>query len=135
MVVADKPFGPGFERVENLVDLSDAERDRVDHPRTVVGEGEGNLYSSQLAGPENASFHAPTLDIDFPCYLIESSTPGHFHLYIDKAMMWADYAHLLMALRDSGIIQPGYCDLSLARGASHLRKPDVQKMPNDLPDS
>jgi hypothetical protein len=121
-----------YERVEVLVDLTDESRDLINQ-RTEVFDGSGNLLSSELKTMRG--FHAPTLDIDMHCTLIESTTPGHFHLYIDKAMAWSDYVKLLTTLRDVGIIQPGYCDLSLARGASYLRKPGIVKTEKDAPDS
>lgn len=126
-------FTPGFERREVLVDLADRERDPIDHARPVVPAGQGNLYESTLV--DYPKLHAVTLDIDLPCHLVESSTPGHWHLYIDHAMTWDTYSHLLKALAAAGVINEGYCELSLKRGATHLRKPDVQKQPQDYPDS
>lgn len=41
---------------------------------------EPNCVGSLLA---YGKLHAPTLDVDFPCELVPSSTPGHFHRYID----------------------------------------------------
>ena len=121
-----------YDRVEVLVDLSDPDRDLINQ-RTEVMDGSGNLLSSELK--HMRGFHAPTLDIDMYCALHGSTTPGHFHLYIDKPMSWVDYVKLLTTLRDVGIIQPGYCDLSLARGASYLRKPGIVKVESDAPDS
>lgn len=133
MNVADKPWGKGFQRHEVKVNLADRKRDPVDHPRPIVRPGKGNLYQSTLV--DNPLMHAPTLDIDVPCYLVESTTPGHFHLYIDVAMRWEQYAQLLVAMRKAGILNAGYVDLSLQRGATHLRKPEVHKEPEDTPDS
>lgn len=131
----DYPWGPGFARHEVLVDLHDRARDPVNHPRKIVPAGKGNLYQSTLKGPGNKGLHAPTLDIDLPCYLIQSTTPGHCHLYIDRKMSWDKYSELLVVMGHVGILQPGYVDLSLKRGATHLRKPDVHKGPDDYPDS
>lgn len=131
--MADKPWGKGFQRHEVKVNLADRKRDPVDHPRPIVRPGKGNLYQSTLV--DNPLMHAPTLDIDVPCYLVESTTPGHFHLYIDVAMRWEQYAQLLVAMRKAGILNAGYVDLSLQRGATHLRKPEVHKEPEDTPDS
>jgi hypothetical protein len=97
------------------------------HPR----HPEAVLVSSEVLHPGPENLHAPTLDIDLPCMLVESSTPGHYHLYIDKAMPWEDYARLLNVLADVGIIERGYADASLRRGASFLRRPGVTK--RDLP--
>lgn len=126
-------FTHGYAREEVLVDLTDRERDPVDHARPVVKEGKGNLYQSTLKS--NPKMHAVTIDIDHPVHLVESTTPGHYHLYIDVAMEWPVYVKLLTALKDAGIIDYGYWELSLKRGATHLRKPDVPKQPQDYPDS
>lgn len=73
------------------------------------------------------SLHAPVLDIDFGAQLVPSSTPGHFHLYFEKAMTWDKYCGLLKALGDVGILEPGYVKASLRRGYSSVRKPGVYK--------
>lgn len=75
----------------------------------------------------NAVQHRPVLDIDLPAQLIPSSTPGHFHLYIDKPMSWATYVCLLRALEEAGIIEPGYTRASERRGYSAVRMPWVRK--------
>lgn len=118
-----------LKRKEYKANLKDPLRDPVNHPREEVTDGSGNLYSSELAHWADAKNqrHAPTLDIDFPCELIESSTEGHFHLYIDVPMSWGEYEMLLAVLQKVGICQAGFVQLSLARGASFVRKPGVKK--------
>ena len=59
--------------------------------------------------------HYPVLDIDFPCHVRPSETPGHFHLFIDKGLEWEQYADLLEALAVAGIIEPGYANSSIER--------------------
>lgn len=71
--------------------------------------------------------HAPILDLDFPCHVVESSTPGHSHLYIDKRMSWWKYRRLLKALWKAGLIEEGYYRASVQRGATHLRHPRMTK--------
>jgi hypothetical protein len=97
-----------------------------------VGEQEANIITSQLAGQQklienDAALHAPVLDIDFGAQLLPSSTPGHFHLYFEKAMTWDKYCGLLKALGDVGILEAGYVKASLRRGYSSVRKPGVYK--------
>jgi hypothetical protein len=121
-----------LKRREYLVDLTDPNRDLIQDGRQETAEGQGNLYSSKLAGQE---YHCPTLDIDLECELHESTTPGHFHLYIDRPMPWESYVRLLEALYEADIIQKGYYELSIARGATFLRKPGVKKGPDDAVDS
>lgn len=77
--------------------------------------------------------HAVVLDIDHPAWLVESSTPGHFHLYIDVpgGIENEKYMPLLGALADVGIIEPGYASASQARGHSDVRLPWIKKGQED----
>lgn len=72
-------------------------------------------------------YHRPVLDIDFEAALIPSSTPGHYHLYLDKQLPKADYFNLLRALADTGIIQQGFKDAAIGRGATSARLPWIKK--------
>jgi hypothetical protein len=78
---------------------------------------EANLVSSVTA----SGLHMPAIDIDLPCRLVESSTPGHFHLFIDKEIEAEKYWQILRALWEAGIVERGFYELSVARGASFLR--------------
>ena len=71
--------------------------------------------------------HRPVLDIDFPVHVVPSSTPGHFHLYLDKPMPWGKYRRLLSALESAGVIEKGYARVSEARGYTSVRLPWVRK--------
>lgn len=71
--------------------------------------------------------HCPTLDIDLPCYVVPSSTPGHFHLYIDYPMPWRKYKQLLKALAKSGIVEKGYVKASIRRKHTAVRVPWLKK--------
>lgn len=104
---------------------------------TAVAEGDANTISSRMV--EQPAFegipemedemvmHAPVLDIDFPACLIPSSTPGHFHLYLDKPVPWLTYRTLLEALAEAGLIEEGYMRASIDRGATYVRKPTCTK--------
>src|SRR5690348_415165 len=71
----------------------------------VVPEEEANLVGSLTT----RGTHMPVLDIDrIPVRLVESSTPGNYHLYIDKEMPWETYLDLLWALVDAGILERGW---------------------------
>lgn len=89
---------------------------------------EPNCIGSALA--DGSGMHAPALDIDWPCQLIESSTPGHFHLYIDKPLTWAHYVKLLTVMAEVGLLEEGYVGASLRDGATILRRPGVKKEPS-----
>lgn len=88
-----------------------------------------NLVSSICAD----GMHRPVLDFDFPCRLIPSTTPGNGHLYIDKPMTWEAFEALLTALRDAGLLQPGFVKNSIKRKATFVRPPWIKKQPKDAP--
>ena len=92
----------------------------------------GSYCTTMKSGGKEVEIHMPTLDIDFPCELIPSSTPGHFHLLIDKAMYWTQYVQLLEALAAAGVIEYGYAKASIAHGGSYIRKPGVHKLTADV---
>lgn len=84
-----------------------------------------NAISSHVVG--NEDLHLPVLDIDYEAALVPSSTPGHYHLFLDKPVAWDDYVDLLNALAACDIIEPGYASAAIARGATYVRKPGVRK--------
>ncbi|AWY04876.1 hypothetical protein PBI_FLOOF_39 [Microbacterium phage Floof] len=71
--------------------------------------------------------HKIILDIDLPAQLIPSTTPGHFHLYIDKELPWHRLEPLLHALSDAGLVEEGYVGASVARQHTAARLPWVKK--------
>jgi len=90
-------------------------------------EAKANLVSSLLPNGK----HAPALDIDLPCRLQPSKTPGHYHLYIDTELDWGTYQLLLAALAAAGIVEWGYYHASVNRGQTFLRRPGVDGVPPD----
>lgn len=80
-----------------------------------------NLVSSLLT----TGNHAPAIDLDVPCQLVASRTPGHFHLYIDVEMPWKAYRKILRAMARAGVVQGGYYLASKNRKASFLRPPSI----------
>lgn len=99
--------------------------------------GDSNIVSSlwnQGYDPNDLSkryktTHALVIDIDHPSWLVASSTPGHFHLYVDVpgGIPWAQYHKLLTALADAGVVEQGYAGASIRRGHSDVRLPWVKK--------
>jgi len=87
--------------------------------RPVDDPYEANLISSRwaTAGVERP---LPTLDVDHPCRLVESS-PGRFHLFIDVPVPWAKYVDLLRALDAAGIIEHGWAEASIRQHVSVVR--------------
>lgn len=91
-----------------------------------------NIVSSEtrpLWGKHEMQRHAVLLDIDYPAYLVESSTCGHSHLYLDVpgGVKHEDYMELLALLGRIGVIEKGYAEVSIKRGHSDLRLPWVTK--------
>lgn len=84
---------------------------------------QANLVSSSCG----QGVHMPALDFDLPARLIPSTTEGHFHLYIDKPMAWDKYEALLVAMRDAGLLQPGFVKNSIERKATFVRPPWIKK--------
>lgn len=71
--------------------------------------------------------HRPVLDLDVPCTLVESSTPGHYHLMIDHTMTWERYSALLVALAEAGLVENGYERAAARRGHTGVRVPWFRK--------
>lgn len=99
--------------------------DSANEVRTRVGasDPDANLVSSLLEDGR----HCPAVDLDLPAQLIPSTTPGHFHLLIDKPMSWRQYRRLLRAMMRGGLIEPNYYKHCVNRRMSMLRLPHVKK--------
>lgn len=77
---------------------------------------------------EGSAYHTIMLDIDrMPVRLIESSTPGNFHLYIDKPVLWSEYKKFIKACADIGIVEQEFYNASLRNEATCLRPPWKEK--------
>lgn len=71
--------------------------------------------------------HYPCIDIDVPVKLVESSTPGHHHLYINVEMTWGQYKDILNALWCAGVIEGGYLAAAIRRERTDVRLPWIKK--------
>jgi hypothetical protein len=99
-----------------------------DGEREQVQLAEANLVGSHLSG----GGHSPVLDLDYEVSLVPSTTPGHFHLYLDGLEMDDDtYDMLLQDLAAAGVIQQGFANQFERHGQTFLRPPGVQKAPGD----
>lgn len=99
---------------------------RLDQDRWPVVEGVehmANLTSSHVRG---SKLHAPILDLDGAHVYVESTTPGHAHLYLPPMRRWKMYL-ILWALYVGGVIEMGNFWWSLRRGGTFVRKPGVPK--------
>ena len=86
------------------------------------------LYDEEQEFVGGACQHAPVLDLDIPCILLPSTTPGHHHLIIDHPMDWGQYLNLMAAMVHAGILEQGYFEATKARGYSSIRLPWVQRL-------
>ncbi len=85
---------------------------------------DANCASSQLKDTDK---HILLLDLDVPHVYVESSTPGHGHLYIDVPLNKADHMLVMYTLQYFGIIQPGYFNQLISKGHNALRLPWIKK--------
>lgn len=85
---------------------------------------ESNVVTSRLRDTDH---HKVVIDLDMDAALIPSSTPGNHHLIVAKTLPWAEYQDLLKALYAAGLIQKGYFEASVNRGASVIRTPWTKK--------
>ncbi len=80
-------------------------------------------------GEHAGARHALVLDIDHPTWLMPSTAPDHYHLYVDVpgGITNEKYNALLTALADAGVIEWGYASASIARGWTSVRLPWIAK--------
>jgi hypothetical protein len=111
-----------FWRTENVL-VSGRYGGWTDEKRDQVPEMEANVVSSLTTDGR----HMPALDLDVPASLLPSSTPGHWHLYIDVPMSWWRYRRLLHQLYKAGIIEKGFYELAMSRKQTFVRRPGITK--------
>lgn len=116
---------PGLDDMgDSAAPYGDPARQEGDHEaRQPSTEADANLISSLC----NDGQHRPVIDLDVPCRLVESTTPGHFHLYVDVPMDLDRMLAMLRAMRDAGVVQPGFVQHTEARGAAFVRPEGVRK--------
>lgn len=124
----------GLSSYENSIpapeDVPKEDRDTYfdDGREEVLKLEDADVMSSQLKDPYRPTTHCPVLDLDFPCELMPSETPGHYHLKMDVPVEWDLYVKFLEAAADAGILERGYVNGAKARGATfiatHPWKPD-----------
>lgn len=112
------------DRVTRRVEDFHADRYTATIPRR-AGLDSANIVTSESASERHA--HCPVIDLDFPCVLVGSSTPGHFHLYMERRISWRAYRKVLKAMSDAGLVERGYYRASLARGFTAARLPWIKK--------
>lgn len=90
-----------------------------------------DVVSSRIKG---AFQHQLVLDIDHEAWLVKSTTPGHFHLYINVpgGIDWTKYGTMMLAMAAAGVLEEGYVKASISRGYSSVRLPWVKKVAVNL---
>lgn len=104
----------------------DLDTDTYNSGRKKIAEADldrANLVSSELPN----GLHAPVIDLDFEVHLLPSSTPGKYHLYIDKHITWEQYESLLTGFYMAGLIEAGWYNNALQDKRTYLRLPHVKK--------
>lgn len=110
-------------------DSDDKSNNRPSDRKEVSSLDEANVITSLHNDDDNGVRHALVLDIDHPSWLIPSTTPGHYHLYVDvpDGIPSDDYDALLIALANARVIEAGYAGASRARGFTSVRLPWITK--------
>lgn len=89
-----------------------------------------DVVSSRTKGSlDREKQHQVVLDIDHEAWLVKSTTPGHYHLYIEvpDGIDWTKYGTMMLAMAAAGVLEPGYVNASISRGYSAVRLPWVKK--------
>jgi hypothetical protein len=90
----------------------------------VLVEVETNMTADLLSSEGwTDNIHWPVFDLDFDAALIPSKTPGHFHLYLEKALTWQKYRRLLRAFHKAGLLNDGWYKLVIKRKKGTLFLP------------
>lgn len=89
--------------------------------------GLASLGDHEETSARDVVLHRPVIDIDHRVAVVESSTAGHSHLFVDVMMPWEDLVKLLEVLAEIGLVEPGYVNASKARGYTAVRLPWVSK--------
>ncbi|HVM90407.1 MAG TPA: hypothetical protein VMU11_00735, partial [Verrucomicrobiae bacterium] len=76
-----------------------------------------------LPEPTSDRLELPPLVLSVQAKAHPSSTPGHFHLFLEKEMSWPHYEGLLIALRDAEVIGQDFAAMCLKWRVSFLLKP------------
>lgn len=87
---------------------------------------DANLVCSDVPFTDG-KLHRPVIDLDFECKLLPSATPGHYHLYLDRAVTTGQFDAVLIAMAEAGLVERGYASSFRNRGYTAVRHPDHPK--------
>lgn len=102
-------------------------RYRFHQDRRRVSRQEANLISSRT----DRGTHLPVLDLDFSHVYLDSTSPGHGHLYLNVELPFWRWAILMWGLRVGGAIEHGFFVWSLRRLGNFVRVPELRKLPEE----
>lgn len=86
---------------------------------------DANLVSSRTTDGRQM----PIIDLDFDFEIRESSTPGHYHLLLNKPISNVKFVVLMLVLWWTGSVEMGYAVWSIRRMGNFARVPGVAKKP------
>ena len=110
-----------------IVNFIDTDYEMVEDRQITQSIEQANCVISQLDFTIDNQYHMPILDIDYEAHLVPSTTPGHYHLYLNRYVTWRKYKRLLRALKNAGLIEEPFYRLSIQRGHTSARLPWVKK--------
>lgn len=120
---------PGsIDRILMGIDLINGSSGSADEPQYAPFDGSPNVVTSLTKN----GWHAPVLDLDIPCTYVESTTPGHGHLYIDHELSLQQYIRLMEVLVEVGIVERGFLYSLEQRGFTCVRLPWIKKPKQEI---
>lgn len=92
-------------------------------PQETDDPDRANLIASEV----RPGVHMPVIDCDYGIQTVASTTPGHYHLYIDKELTWEQYKALLDGFYAAGLIEKAWYQHALRHQRSYVRLPHIKK--------
>lgn len=129
-----KRLTPYFVKDWGNDDSDDKSNNRSSDREKVTSVDRANVMTSLHREDFLGETHALVLDIDHDSWLMPSTTPGHYHLYVDVEIEPDKYWALLDALAEAGVIERGYAGASKQRGFTSVRLPWIEKVKGKVPD-
>lgn len=90
-----------------------------------VDSGDPEVLIADLIGWLEHNVHISAMRSDF--YVVPSTTPGHFHLYVELALTWDKYIAMLSWLDSRTWVEHHYVRASIKHGATFVRPPGHRK--------
>lgn len=121
-IIKDEPL------VKSLLEYRQS-KNRLPMSLTPENNGPGSKYGfpNLISSMTTDGKQMPIIDMDFPHRIVESTTPGHTHIFIDVPMSKWRWFWLMCALRYAGVIELGFFVWSIRRGGNFVRIPGTTK--------